>query len=165
MQFRKFYYTVLSYALYILLQSYIITWNIVKRRYTTKGNKTSLIWVKWEIKRKRRTFNIVSEYDQEIPHSQTESKPMTPRGRATQYRRDTWRQTKQSNQLPPSHQDDCKKNAQRNTEQLQNLTMGATNFLLFVTSRVEAMVVSYLQVYHVVYKYWQIFPTEEFSCC
>ena len=28
--------------------------------------------------------NIVSEYDQEKPHSQTEDKPMAPRGRATQ---------------------------------------------------------------------------------
>ena len=27
---------------------------------------------------------IVSEYDQEIPHSQTADKPMAPQGRATQ---------------------------------------------------------------------------------
>ena len=32
---------------------------------------------------------IVSEYDQGIPQSQTADKPMTPRGRATQYSRDT----------------------------------------------------------------------------
>ena len=31
----------------------------------------------------------VSEYDQEIPQSQTEDKPMTPRGRATQHSQDT----------------------------------------------------------------------------
>ena len=28
-------------------------------------------------------YNIVSEYDQEIPQSQTADKPMAPRGRAT----------------------------------------------------------------------------------
>ena len=32
---------------------------------------------------------IVSEYDQEIPHSQTEDNPMAPRGRAAQPSRDT----------------------------------------------------------------------------
>ena len=32
---------------------------------------------------------IVSEYDQEIPHSQTTDKPMAPRGIATQPSRDT----------------------------------------------------------------------------
>ena len=51
---------------------------------------------------------IVSEYDQEIPQSQTADKPMAPRRRATQRPRDTMRQTKQSNQLSLPHQDDCK---------------------------------------------------------
>ena len=32
---------------------------------------------------------IVSEYDQEIPQSQTEDNPMSPRGRAAQPSRDT----------------------------------------------------------------------------
>ena len=32
---------------------------------------------------------IVSEYDQEIPQSQTADKPMAARGRATQQSRDT----------------------------------------------------------------------------
>ena len=32
---------------------------------------------------------IVSEYDQEIPQSQTVDKPTVPRGRATQKSRDT----------------------------------------------------------------------------
>ena len=41
-----------------------------------------------------------SEYDKEIPQSQTADKPMAPRGRATQ--------TKQSNQPSLPHQDDCK---------------------------------------------------------
>ena len=35
------------------------------------------------------TVNIVSEYDQEIPQSQTTDKPMATRGRATQQLRDT----------------------------------------------------------------------------
>ena len=32
---------------------------------------------------------LVSEYDQEIPQTQTADKPMAPRGRATQQSRDT----------------------------------------------------------------------------
>ena len=35
------------------------------------------------------TTEIVSEYDQEIPQSQTADNPMAPRGRATQPSRDT----------------------------------------------------------------------------
>ena len=42
--------------------------------------KRCLIWVK-----------IVTEYDQEIPQSQTADNPMAPRGRATQQSRDTTR--------------------------------------------------------------------------
>ena len=42
---------------------------------------------------------IVSEYDQEIPQSQTADNPVAPRGRAAQPSRDTRRQIKQSNQL------------------------------------------------------------------
>ena len=34
-------------------------------------------------------FTIVSEYDQEIPQSQTADNPKAPRGRATQPSRDT----------------------------------------------------------------------------
>ena len=40
---------------------------------------------------------IVSQYDQEIPQSQTADKPMAPRGRATQPPRDT-RKTNQAKQ-------------------------------------------------------------------
>ena len=52
---------------------------------------------------------IVSNYDQEIPPSQTADKPMAPRGRATQQSGDTTpgRQTMQSNQLSLPHQGDC----------------------------------------------------------
>ena len=39
----------------------------------------------------------VSEYDQDIPQSQTADKPMAPRGRATQQSRDT-RKTNQAKQ-------------------------------------------------------------------
>ena len=39
---------------------------------------------------------IISEYDREIPQSQTADKPMAPRGRATQQSRDT-RKDKLSN--------------------------------------------------------------------
>ena len=38
---------------------------------------------------------MVSEYDQEIPQSQTANKPMAPRGRATQQSRASGRQPKQ----------------------------------------------------------------------
>ena len=51
---------------------------------------------------------IVSEYDQEIPQSQTADNPMAPRGRAAQTLKKTpGRQIKQSNQLSLPHQDDC----------------------------------------------------------
>ena len=42
---------------------------------------------------------IVSEYDQEIPQSQTTDNPVAPQGRAAQPSRDTSKQIKQSNQL------------------------------------------------------------------
>ena len=51
---------------------------------------------------------IVSEYDQEIPQSQTADNPMAPRGRATQLLRDSRKTTKHGNQLSLPHQDDCK---------------------------------------------------------
>ena len=52
---------------------------------------------------------IVSEYDQEIPQSQTADNPVAPRGRAAQPSRDTKKtnKAKQSNQLSLPHQDDC----------------------------------------------------------
>ena len=48
-----------------------------------------------------------SDYDQEIPQSQTADKPMAPRGRATQNPQIPGRQTKQNIQLSLPHQDDC----------------------------------------------------------
>ena len=54
------------------------------------------------------TVKLVSEYDQEIPHSQTADKPMATRRRATNNHETPGRQTKQSNQLSLPHQDDCK---------------------------------------------------------
>ena len=53
-----------------------------------------------------------SEYDQEIPQSQTADNPVAPRGRAAQ---PTGRQIKQSNQLSLPHQDDC--NTRTDTKQ------------------------------------------------
>ena len=50
---------------------------------------------------------IVSEYDQEIPQSQTADNPVAPQGRAAQPSRDTRKTIKQSNQLSLPHQDDC----------------------------------------------------------
>ena len=47
---------------------------------------------------------IVSEYDQEIPQSQTADNPVASRGRAAQPSRDTGRQIKQSNQISLPHQ-------------------------------------------------------------
>ena len=38
---------------------------------------------------RRNTIEIVSEYDQEIPQSQTADNPVAPRGRAAQPSRDT----------------------------------------------------------------------------
>ena len=50
---------------------------------------------------------IVSEYDQEIPQSQTADNPVAPRGRAAQPSQIPGRQFKQGNQLSLPHQDDC----------------------------------------------------------
>ena len=49
-----------------------------------------------------------SEYDQEIPQSQTADKPMTPRGMPHSNHETPGRQTKKSNQLSLPHQYDCK---------------------------------------------------------
>ena len=47
-----------------------------------------------------------SDYDQDIPQSQTADKPMTPQGKATQQSQDTRKTTKQCNQLSLPHQVD-----------------------------------------------------------
>ena len=74
---------------------------------------------------------IVSEYDQEIPQSQTTDKHMAPRGRATIDQQTSGRQTKQSNSLSCYDQDDYKtrmdiKKRTTKKEQLQNLAIGVT---------------------------------------
>ena len=74
---------------------------------------------------------IVSEYDQEIPQSQTADNPVAPRGRAAQPSQTPGRQVKQSNQLSLPHQDDCNtkmdiKKRTKNIEQLETPTMGVT---------------------------------------
>ena len=53
-------------------------------------------------------LKIVSEYDQEIPKSQTADISMAPQGRATQHQETPGKQTKQSNQLSIPRQDYCK---------------------------------------------------------
>ena len=52
-------------------------------------------------------INKNSEYDQEIPQSQTADNPVAPRGRAAQHHETPGRQIKQSNQLSLPYQDDC----------------------------------------------------------
>ena len=47
----------------------------------------------------RLNYKKVSEYDQEIPQSQTADNPVAPRGRAAQHHETPGRQIKQSNQL------------------------------------------------------------------
>ena len=54
----------------------------------------SVLWLKYNL-----NINKNSEYDQEIPQSQTADKPMAPQGRATKNHETPGRQTKQSNQL------------------------------------------------------------------
>ena len=60
--------------------------------YNAYGSKTLSVTSASEAIRK-----IVSEYDQEIPQSQTADNPMTPRGRASQPSQDT-RKTNQAKQ-------------------------------------------------------------------
>ena len=76
------------------------------------------------------TLEIVSEYGQEIPQSQTADKPMTPQRRATQQPRDT-RKTNLAKQ--PALSLPIKmiailewtySNVQHNNDQLQTPTMG-----------------------------------------
>ena len=50
---------------------------------------------------------IVSEYDQEIPQSQTADKPMASEEEPLNHHETPGRQIKQSNQLSLLHQDDC----------------------------------------------------------
>ena len=56
-------------------------------------------------------------------------------------------------------------NAQQNTEQLQNPTTRAQPIFCCLLRLVQKQwLCATLIVYHVIYKYRQIFPTEEFSC-
>ena len=53
-------------------------------------------------------LQIISEYDQEMPQSQTADKPMALEEEPHNHHETSGRQTKQSNQLSLPHQDDCK---------------------------------------------------------
>ena len=48
-----------------------------------------------------------SEYDQEIPQSQTADNPVAPQGEPLNHHETPGRQIKQNNQLSLPHQDDC----------------------------------------------------------
>ena len=56
----------------------------------------------------RVTPAIVSEYDQEIPHSQTADNPWQREEEPHNHHETPGRQTKQSNQFSLPHQDACK---------------------------------------------------------
>ena len=59
----------------------------VARKY---GSQQIKIWdVEKKTQRERYCIKVVSEYDQEIPQSQTADNPVAPRGRAAQPSRDT----------------------------------------------------------------------------
>ena len=58
--------------------------------------------------RKTKNYIKISEYDQEIPQSQTTDKPIAPRGRVTQQLRDTRKTNKVKQSALSSHQDDFK---------------------------------------------------------
>ena len=60
------------------------------------------------LKNLEKRLKKVSEYNQEIPQSQTADKPMAPQGSSHNNHETPRRQTKQSNQLSLPHQDDCK---------------------------------------------------------
>ena len=68
---------------------------------------TNIIGLIYEILAKLHCTEIVSEYDQGITKSQTADNPMAPRGRALNHQETPGRQTKQINQFPLPHQDDC----------------------------------------------------------
>ena len=53
-------------------------------------------------------LEIVREYDQEIPHHKQQTNPRHCEEEPHNHHETPGRQTKQSNQLPLPHQDDCK---------------------------------------------------------
>ena len=74
---------------------------------------------------------VLSEYDQEIPHSQTQPTLWHREEEPLNNHKTPGRQIKQSNQLSLPHQNDCStrmdmKYLQQNIAQLQTPTMGVT---------------------------------------
>ena len=57
---------------------------------------------------RHRKLHVVSEYDQEMPQSQTAKKPWHCEEMPHSYNETPGRQTKQRNQLSLPHRDDCK---------------------------------------------------------
>ena len=68
----------------------------------------------------------VSEYDEEIPQTQTADKPMASSGRATQQSRGTRKTNKAKQHALSSPSRWVQSNAQQNIEQPQNPTTEAT---------------------------------------
>ena len=58
-------------------------------RFDKKVNVTLTLCCQMDFPKLIDTLKIVSEYDQEIPQSQTADNPVAPRGRAAQPSRDT----------------------------------------------------------------------------
>ena len=71
------------------------------------GFLTFYIWIN--------LYEIVNEYDQEIPQSQTADNPWHREEEPLNHHETPGRQTKQSNQPPPPHQDD--RNTRMDTKQ------------------------------------------------
>ena len=69
--------------------------------YFTRRPPTRALW--GLVKRSK----IVSEYDQEIPQSQTADNPVAPRREPLNHHETPGTRIKQSNQLSLPHQDDC----------------------------------------------------------
>ena len=107
--------------------------------YFYKNSGLSFQWVPYYVKVESHTVKIVSEYDQEIPKSQTADIPKALRGRGAQPSRDT-RKTNQAKQpAPPPTKttatlERTQNNAQQNTEQSQTPTKRATTNKISTTS-------------------------------
>ena len=95
--------------------------HITEKSGTSKKNQ-------WEFQISK-VGKIVSEYDQEIPQSQTTDNPVAPRGRAAQPSRED-KSSKATSSLFPIKMiailEWTYSNVQQNIEQLQTPTMGVT---------------------------------------
>ena len=72
-----------------IVQDYSVTNQIALKFQKSRKCSSSVGTCKRNIMNNGKVLEIVSEYDQEIPQSQTTANPMAPRERATQPLRDT----------------------------------------------------------------------------